>query len=308
MSAIDSQRRGIAFVLVSISLVPAAVAHGADTADGWTFDPWIVIPLIVTLAIYLYGARRLWRRGTRGRRQRIWSALTYGGGWLTLALALLSPFHGLGEHLFTYHMAEHEIIMAVAAPLLILARPLGVMMWSLPRSLRSGLSHAAQSEAVQRSWAWLVRPINATVIHGAAIWLWHWPALFDAAVTHLSLHRWQHTTFLVTALLFWYSLLRISRSGEAVWHLFFTMLHTSVLGALIAVAPRVLYTTQTAHSLAWGLTALEDQQLAGIFMWVPAGTIYVAAALVFAARWINSSPQETHSALGKPHADRTHGQ
>jgi len=202
-------------------------------------------------------------------------------------------------------MIEHEIIMAVAAPLLVLARPLGVMLWSLPHWWRLSLLRATQINVVRCCWTWLVRPINATVIHGAAIWLWHWPALFDAAVMQISLHRWQHASFFVSALLFWYSLVGISRSGEAVWHLFFTMLHTSVLGALIAVAPRVLYSTQTAHSLAWGLTALEDQQLAGIFMWVPAGTIYAGAALAFAARWIRAREGDTASALGRSYVRPT---
>jgi len=142
---------------------------------------------------------------------------------------------------------------------------------------------------IQRCWSWLTRPLNATLIHAVAIWVWHAPVLFDAAVTHELLHRLQHLSFLLSALFFWYSLLRTSRSGEGLWHLFFTMLHTSLLGALLALSPRVLYVAQTAHSLAWGLTALEDQQLAGIFMWVPAGTIYAGAALFFAARWIRPS-------------------
>ena len=77
--------------------------------------------------------------------------------------------------------------------------------------------------------------------------------------------------------------------GAAVGHLFVTMLHTSVLGALMALAPRVLYAVQTQHALDWGLTPLEDQQLAGLIMWVPAGTIYAGAALAFAARWIRRS-------------------
>jgi cytochrome c oxidase assembly factor CtaG len=77
------------------------------------------------------------------------------------------------------------------------------------------------------------------------------------------------------------------------------MLHTSLLGALLALAPRVLYPAQTAASSAWGLTPLEDQQLAGLLMWVPAGTVYAGAALWFAARWIrrSGSAWETHHAI-----------
>ena len=240
-------------------------------------DGWIVIPLLAAIVLYGIGSARVWRGA---------AALAYLTGWLTLVLALLTPFHSLAEHLFTWHMVEHEIIMAVSAPLLVMGRPVGVLLWGLPHAARLGLAHAARRSVIQRCWSWLTRPLNATLIHGVAIWLWHAPALFDAAVTHEVLHRLQHLSFLVSALLFWYSLLRTSRSGEALWHLFFTMLHTSLLGALLALSPRVLYLAQTAHSLAWGLTPLEDQQLAGIVMWVPAGTIYAGAALLFATRWI----------------------
>jgi len=306
MSAVARTCRAIGLAAPALARMTPASAHGGGAESGWTFDPWLVVPLFIALGIYLYGVHQLAERSSRRPPQRLSAASLYVSGWLTLSLTLVSPFHGLGEHLFTYHMMEHEIIMAVSAPLLILSRPVGVMLWSLPHSLRLGLLGATRSRGIRASWNWLIRPVNATVIHGVAIWLWHWPALFDAAVTEVSLHRWQHISFFVTALLFWYSLVRISRSGEAVWHLFFTMLHTSVLGALIAVAPRVLYSTQTAHSLAWGLTPLEDQQLAGIFMWVPAGTVYAGAALVFAARWIGVAAKETDPAFRRSYVDPTH--
>ena len=74
------------------------------------------------------------------------------------------------------------------------------------------------------------------------------------------------------------------------------MLHTSVLGALMALAPRVLYQVQTADAPSWGLTPLEDQQLAGVMMWVPAGTVYAGAALAFAALWISHSDKPIVSA------------
>jgi cytochrome c oxidase assembly factor CtaG len=138
-------------------------------------------------------------------------------------------------------------------------------------------------------WRFLTRPLNATILHGVAIWIWHAPLLFDAAVTHVSMHRLQHLSFLLTALLFWWSLIRRADYGVAVGHLFVTMLHTSILGALMALAPRVLYEAQTADALSWGLTPLEDQQLAGVMMWVLAGTLYAGAALAFAALWIGRS-------------------
>jgi len=134
------------------------------------------------------------------------------------------------------------------------------------------------------------------LLHGLAIWLWHVPVLFDAAVDQVALHRLQHLSFFGTAVLFWWAVLWRSEAGAAAWHVVVTMLHTSVLGALMALAPRVLYVAQTATAAAWGLTPLEDQQLAGLIMWVPAGTIYAGTALALIALWIRNSGRKARQA------------
>jgi cytochrome c oxidase assembly factor CtaG len=258
-----------------------------DTAS-WTFDPWIVTPLVLFAAMYLVGSvvlgrRRRWSVGPDG------AGLACLAGWLSLAVALVSPLHWLGERLFTFHMLEHEIIMAVSAPLLVVAKPIGTMLWSLPRRVRLWIGRVMRQKASRALWRWLTRGRNATLLHGIAIWVWHAPALFDAAVINLFLHRLQHLSFFVTAVLFWWSVFHRSEAGAAAWHVFVTMLHTSVLGALMALAPRVLYQQQTATAAAWGLTPLEDQQLAGIIMWVPAGTVYAGVALILIAIWIKGT-------------------
>jgi len=186
-------------------------------------------------------------------------------------------------------MIEHEILMAISAPLLVLARPIGTFLWSLPRGIRLSAGRFLRRPAVNAIWQWLSVGRNATLLHGVAIWAWHAPVLFEAAVVNVTVHRLQHLSFLLTAVLFWWSVFRRGDVGVAAWHLFVTMLHTSVLGALMALAPRVLYEAQTATAAKWGLTPLEDQQLAGLVMWVPAGTIYAGAALVLTAIWIRHS-------------------
>ena len=271
---------------------PCAFAHGGDvssTAPAWTFDPWIVLPLLISGSLYALGAVALLRRSRNPLRTRAWPHLAYLIGWISLAAALVSPLHWLGEHLFTFHMIEHEIVMAVSAPLIVVARPLGTLMWSLPRRLRLALAGALRSHPVRTAWEWASNGRNATVLHGVAIWAWHAPPLFDAAVVNVAIHRVQHLSFFLTAVLFWWSVFRRSESGAGAWHLFVTMLHTSALGALMALAPRVLYQAQTASALAFGLTPLQDQQLAGLIMWVPAGTIYAGTALALMAIWINRS-------------------
>jgi cytochrome c oxidase assembly factor CtaG len=147
--------------------------------------------------------------------------------------------------------------------------------------------------ATDAVWSFLSAGRTATILHGMAIWGWHAPLLFDAAVSNLLLHRAQHLSFFLTAVLFWWSVFRRSETGAAAWHVFITMLHTSVLGALMALAPHLLYREQQEAAAAWGLTPLEDQQLAGIIMWVPAGTIYAGAALALIALWITRAAKQT---------------
>ncbi len=267
------------------------MAHGDDdhaATLSWTFDPWIVLPIAFISLLYFAGRIRLSRRVHRSGPLR-WQDLFFCGGMLTLVGALISPLHWLGEHLFTFHMIEHEIVMAISAPLIVLARPVAPLLWGLPKRTRRGLGATMRTPLITRSWDWCTRSTSATVIHAVAIWGWHLPFLFDAAVTNTAMHRLQHLSFFATAVLFWWAVIWKSDHGAAAWHLFVTMVHTSILGALMALAPRVLYIAQTQTASAWGLTPLEDQQLAGMIMWVPAGTIYAAAAMTMLALWIRHS-------------------
>jgi putative membrane protein len=284
--------RAVAVTLFLLGMPSDVLAHGTEahgTAAAWTFDPWVVTPLIIAAVLYAVGSYTLLGRAAVGRENRTWHLVAYCAGWLSLTLALVSPLHWLGEHLFTFHMIEHEIVMAISAPLLVVSRPVGTFLWSMPRRTRVVAGRFLRRPALTATWQLLSSGRNATLLHGVAIWAWHMPLLFDAAVASVVLHRLQHLSFLLTAILFWWSVFRSSETGVAAWHLFVTMLHTSVLGALMALAPRVLYTAQTATALDWGVTPLEDQQLAGLIMWVPAGTIYAGAALALIAIWIRHS-------------------
>jgi putative membrane protein len=301
MGIIGAKRmRTIALTFATVFLSSSgAVAHGAEPHGQepvWTFDPWVTTPLLALAVLYGLGSLLVSWRTTTGRQVRAWRALAFWIGWLTLAGALVSPLHWFGEHLLTFHMIEHEILMAVSAPLLVLARPIGTLLWSLPRRVRVAVGRWLRWPMISIPWQWLSAGRNATLIHGVAIWAWHAPLAFDAAVIDVAVHRLQHLSFLLSAIIFWWSALRRSNSGVAAWHLFVTMLHTSVLGALMTLAPRVLYASRSVTAAEWGLTPLEDQQLAGLIMWVPAGTVYAGAALALSAVWIrHASETESHS-------------
>jgi putative membrane protein len=133
----------------------------------------------------------------------------------------------------------------------------------------------------------------AALLHGAAVWLWHVPAAYEAALASPGLHWLQHATLVGTAMLFWHAVLVRGFSGQqhglALFCLFATALHTGFLGILLTAARTPLYAVQSGAAPDWDLTALEDQQLAGIVMWVPGGLVYAAAGLFVAALWIRES-------------------
>jgi putative membrane protein len=115
------------------------------------------------------------------------------------------------------------------------------------------------------------------------LWLWHAPALFEAAVERHWLHTLEHACFFGTALLFWQAALDARtrrRAGPALLAAFVTFMHSGLLGGLITMAPQPLYAAYAGRSTVWGLTALDDQQLAGLLMWVPLGLPYLAVGLL----------------------------
>ncbi|MFC4308860.1 cytochrome c oxidase assembly protein [Steroidobacter flavus] len=281
-------------------VVPAlAWAHAepvAQQAPGWTLSPGILIPLAFSLLLYVSGAARLFQRAHGGRGLLRRRAMLFAAGWLILAAAVVSPLHEAGESSFTLHMIEHEVLMLVAAPLLVLARPLETMLWAWPGPARKVIGGWVHSSALQSSWRFLSGAVTATLLQAAALWLWHGPILFELALAHDGWHIAQHLSFLISALLFWSAMFHNKRAhggrGLAVLCLFATSVISGALGALMAFSQSPWYPRYAALGLApFGLTPVEDQQLAGLLMWIPGGLVHAAAALILLAALLRDSTE-----------------
>lgn len=262
-----------------------AEAHGAAApfAPGWSLDPWITGPLALAAALFVAGWLRLHRRSTRngsGMRRQAW---LFGAGWAVLAAAVVSPLHEAGERSFTAHMVEHELIMLAAAPLLALSRPLATMLWALPAPGRQALGACGRAKPIRRLWTTAAAPVAATAIQAAALWLWHAPRLFDLALARPAWHVAQHLSFLASALLFWTAMADAARRnghGVAALCLFATSVVSGALGALMAFSASPWYAGYAAMGIApFGLNPVEDQQFAGLLMWIPGGLVHAGAAL-----------------------------
>jgi putative membrane protein len=276
-------------------LHPGAVLP-QDVWQAWSFDPLITLGLIGALLLYARGLQRLWAHAGMGRGVRHWQAWCFAGGMLTLVAAMISPLHALGGTLFSAHMTQHVLLMGLAAPLLVLGAPLTAALWALPRRARRRTAMLMNSPAVRGSWRALTLPASAWLLHAAAIWIWHVPALYTATLSSELVHYLQHAAFFGTALLFWYALRDRATHGLAILYLFTTAVHSSLLGALLAFSPGVFYAPYAATAPVWGMSGLEDQQLGGFIMWVPAGLVYFVAALALLASWLHRSEQRARLA------------
>jgi putative membrane protein len=238
--------------------------------------------------MYATGALR------RGRIRTLrWRHASFAAGWLTLFLALTSPIHELGEQLFSAHMLQHEIMILVSAPLISASHPGATCLWAFAprhRAQVGGWVHAVESSAFVRL---VTGPLAAWLLETIALWIWHIPALYDATLTSDWIHAVQHLSFFLTAVLFWSALYGVGRSvmsyGVGTLYVFGAAAQCSALGALLTFSSVLWYPAYANTTTRWGLTALQDQQLGGVIMWVPSSVVFIIIGLALFARWLSES-------------------
>jgi putative membrane protein len=264
-----------------------------DLWHTWSFDPLVVVSLVSCAAVYVIGVTKLWKSTGTGRAVSGWEAAAFVGGWLSLVLALVSPLHPWGEVLFSAHMTQHEILMLVSAPLLVLSRPIVATLWAMPTGWRMPTRRVVKSSLFAAVWHFVTNPFAAWAIHFAALWMWHIPLLFQATLESDVVHTLQHASFFGSALLFWWAVIGAPQGaasyGAGILYLFTTSIHSGILGAFLTFTGRVWYPVYSGSTVSWGLTPIEDQQLGGLIMWVPAGLVYIVAALFMFAGWLRES-------------------
>lgn len=218
----------------------------AELLQRWNLDP----VLLVALAAVMLVRMRWWRdEATR-------TNLCFAAGMAALVLAFVSPLCALSSALFSARVVHHVLLVSVAAPLLVLGWPQGRM----PVVRLGGLALAA---------------------HVVTLWFWHAPMPYEAALASDAVYWVMELTLLGSAIWFWQAVLRApASSGWSFAALLGAMVQMGLLGALITFAPRPLYLPHFLTTGPFGLTTLEDQQLAGLIMWVPAALPYLLAALI----------------------------
>lgn len=191
-------------------------------------------------------------------------------GVVAVMVAVLPPFAAIAGELFAAHMVQHLLLIAVAAPLFAASR---FHLISLPPV-----------------WAWIA--FVATFL------FWHWPAAFQWAARSAGGEVVELSSILITAFLFWSAAFATNRLSYGARALFVMTgaVATDLPGVIMVFAPAAICTMPNENAAVWGVTPLQDQQIAGMLMWVPANLIFFAIATYLFARWM-AAPDQQHPVI-----------
>lgn len=295
-----------------MSTPPQVLAHAGepvaphDLLTAWPLDPAVLVPLVALAVVYWRGVRRLWA-GEAGRRALPgWRVGCFAGAVATTTLALLSPVEALAGTLVSAHMGQHLLLTMVLAPLLVLSRPVMVAAMALPAGARRAAWRLA-APVVTTTRRALVWSAVAVIAHLGTMWLWHAPSLYRAALASEVVHGLEHVTLLAGAALLWW-LVADARGRNAnalsVLAVLVAALGSAWLAGLITFAPTPWLGRLVDGARLWGLTAPEDQQLAGGLMWFPGALAYVIGGSAAFLRWLRLDERQARSRdrTGRPAA------
>jgi cytochrome c oxidase assembly factor CtaG/ferredoxin len=266
---------------------------------SWPLAPWLAATLLASAVLYARGWRQLRRRDPhRWHAGRLGAFLA---GLAALYLALASPIEPFASLLLSVHMLQHLLLMMVVPPLIWLGWPLFPLIRGLPEPVRTyWIVPLLRWRPLRRFFAWLTRPIVAWTLYVATTWLWHLPPCYQLGLTNDNWHVAQHACFIASALLFWYPVVRPypSRPRWSKWLLFPYLLladvQNTVLAAWFAFSPQVIYSYYSEVPRLDGLSAIGDQRIAGVLMWVPGSIAFLVPLFWLGVAYLFGEDRETN--------------
>lgn len=260
--------------------------------------------IALSVGLYLTGWWRIKRHSSSHSVLPTWRLWCFLLGLATIWVALLSPIGVYDDLFFFIHMIQHLLLMLLAAPLLLLGAPLLPMLWAFPRDIRVGVGRLFAPGLIHTVFSTLTHPAVAVTLYCLVESVWHIPRFYDAAQGRTLTHNLEHAIFLGAALLFWWPVIhpaggrrRLSYAAGVVYFLP-PMLVGTLIGALLTFAPRPLYSYYEHVPRVWGISVLQDQQLAGLIMWVPGGLAFLVPVFVFLVLVLSESPPDEPTVSG----------
>jgi cytochrome c oxidase assembly factor CtaG/cytochrome c2 len=274
----------------------------------WSWAPWLIACLVVAAGLYVIGMLRMGapqRRAILGR----WRAASYFTGLALLVVVLMSPLDTLADELFSAHMLQHMFLLLVVPPLLVYGRTVITWLWAFDIKDRRAIVQGWKHGGCEAAFRFLMHPLCVWVLLGASLCFWHLPGPYDAALHHEWLHDLEHASFLAFSLQFWtiviepYGQRRALDFGATIVFVVSAGVMMSMIGAVLTFAPVPLYGAYLHTTQAYGLTPVQDQQLAGIIMWIPSNLVHAAALGTLFFAWFRTDERRAAQAFKRvPHA------
>jgi putative membrane protein len=264
-------------------------AHEHLFASAWDLDHIVVWLMPLALMWYARGFRIVHRQFPGWFP--LWRSLSFAGGLLVVFLAVASPLHAWGEMRLYLHMSQHMLLTMLAPPLIWCGQPMIPLLRALPpRAARHVLSPLLTAPALRRIGRAVTHPMVCWTALSSAIIVWHLPRCYELVLHSELWHDVQHECFFVGALLFWWPVVGVwpSRSPWARWtmipYLVSADLINTAQSAILSFSSRLLYPTYATVFHPPGFSAMADQALAGVIMWVPGSIAFLLPAIVLSMR------------------------
>ncbi|MBV9311088.1 MAG: cytochrome c oxidase assembly protein [Solirubrobacterales bacterium] len=256
----------------------------------WSFEPAVLLSVVALALLYAKGWR-LARVGREPHRPGIGRLALFLTGLLAILVALVSPIDRLGQQLMLMHMVQHILLLDIAPILLILGLS-KVLLRPVTRRL-----HAIEQRA-----GYLAHPVFAVAAYAGFMWLWHIPAMYDAALRDSNVHALEHVCFAAAGALYWWHLLSPIRSRMRlggmgpIAYMVSTKVLVGILGIALAFAPSAIYPFYAHHPHYWGLSPREDQNMAGLLMALEQSVVMGIALVALFVQMLAESEREAQRA------------
>jgi cytochrome c oxidase assembly factor CtaG len=300
-------------------------------ANGWPVPPLLLLGCLIAETLYFRGwcvlVKKALVRSTNARAMSssvligsvsgeyqwnawLWRGIFFLGAILAFLVAASTLVDTLSGRFFWVHMIQHLLLLVIMAPLLVASAPLLPLWLGLPIWARR-LLRTSVSLNVRRGFIsvvhWLRQPAVSCVLLIVGTWTWHWPALYDFALTNDFIHDWgEHTSFLLVSVLFWSQVIpcvplhpRTGYIGQ-MGCIGVAIVQNIIFAAVIGFAQVPLYAPYI-HLVQWpgGISALQDQQIGAGIMWTFGDLPYGIAFSVLLQRWLASISDDTDFAVTK---------
>jgi cytochrome c oxidase assembly factor CtaG len=253
----------------------------------WFADPLVLAPLAVLVAVYVMRFRRA-RREAGGRGAGPMQAVAFAAAALALLIALASPLDGLGEnYLFSAHMAQHILLGDLAPLLLVLSLSRVIMRPATRRLMR-----------IERALGRFAHPVTGLFLWLFLLYLWHTPALYNAALEHPVVHLLEHVSFFTAGVAVWWPLIQpvpMRRRMTGLWPVAYVgaaKFGLALLGLYLTWSTTVLYDYYEHVPRIWGLSAIEDQNAGGAIMMVEQSLTFVIVLVALFVQMLTRSEAE----------------